>query len=72
MFIDEAELEELGAEPTATVVAGLETGVELGDGDRSTIEQNLSQPFHPTILNRAHLRFSTFARKRVTALRQNG
>jgi hypothetical protein len=37
-------------------VAGFESGVELGDGYRSTIEQDFTQTFHYTILTRVCLR----------------
>ncbi len=50
VLVDEAEPEQLRAETPAAVVARLETGVELGDGDGATIEKDLTQTLHRPIL----------------------
>jgi len=52
MLVDKPELEKLSAEATPAVVAGLETGVEFGNSDRSTFEQNFTQTLHRSILTR--------------------
>ena len=56
MLVDKPELEKLSAEATPAVVTSLETGVEFGNSDRSTFEQDLSQTLHRSILTRNRLK----------------
>jgi hypothetical protein len=43
VLVNETEFEQLGAQPSAPVMAGLEPCVELGDRDRPTVEKNLTK-----------------------------
>jgi hypothetical protein len=53
MLIHEPKLEQLGSQPPTAVVARLEPGVQLRNGDRTMIEQDLSEPLHHFILTRS-------------------
>jgi hypothetical protein len=50
VFIDKAELQQLGPQTAAAVMTGLQPRVQLCDRDRTSLEQDLPQPFHGNIL----------------------
>jgi len=49
-LVDEAEPEQLGPEPAAAPVTGLEGRVELADGDGATLDEKLPKPANHVLI----------------------